>query len=89
MAQDSSALGASGNCCSIFTSEFVDTTVCSAKAPIFAMWPRLPPPAVWWRKVPSVGIPGIMVPMPTSQRYSIPLAHQRHWPHTATNDITT
>ena len=88
MAQDSSALGASGSCGSILTREFVDTTVCVANAPTLARWPNGLPSAVWWRYVPSVGIPGVRTPAPMSQMYSMPLAHQRHCPHTATNDIT-
>ena len=46
MAHDSSALGTSGRCGSIFTSEFVDTTVCLANAPTFARWPSGLPSAV-------------------------------------------
>src|SRR6267378_5758538 len=34
-------------------------------------------------------MPGAIVAAPSSQRYSMPDAHQRQCPHTATNDITT
>src|SRR6476660_2059916 len=34
-------------------------------------------------------MPGAIVAAPSSHRYSIPDAHQRQCPHTATNDITT
>ncbi|OCB52885.1 hypothetical protein A9X02_01355 [Mycobacterium malmoense] len=88
-AQASSAAGTSGKSGSIFTSEFAATTVCSAKAPIFDTWPRRRPSMVWWRKVPSVGMPGARVPDPVSHRYSIPEAHHRHWPQTATKEVTT
>src|SRR6188472_3170658 len=33
-------------------------------------------------------MPGAIVAAPSSHRYSIPDAHQRQCPHTATNDIT-
>ncbi|ORW59254.1 hypothetical protein AWC20_09910 [Mycobacterium parmense] len=88
-AHASRAAGSSGMSGSILTSEFTDTTVCSANAPILDTWPRSSPSTVWWRKVPSVGIPGSKVPDPASHRYSIPEAHQRHRPQTATNEVTT
>ncbi|OBF99207.1 hypothetical protein A5773_08375 [Mycobacterium sp. 852014-52450_SCH5900713] len=34
-------------------------------------------------------MPGARVPDPVSHRYSIPEAHQRHCPQTATKDVTT
>src|ERR1700751_4960893 len=61
MAHDSSALDTSGRCRSILTIEFVDTTVCSANVPTFARWPRSLPSAVWWRKGPSVVVPGLEI----------------------------
>ena len=73
---------------SIFTSELMFITECSAKVPRQHIVAMSLPSRVWWRLVPSAWWPERRW-APLSHRFCLPLAQDGHRPQEGMNEVTT